>query len=222
MFHRIKLTPLAILALLLTALSLPASAQVLYSSMPWDDSGGPCIGNNGVNATGLAVRTPSDSYYFVERVLLSLHDVGDPSNFDVKIYSDVQGGWDSVVGSFGVLSGPGGSDISDYEFYATAPIILSPDTVYWVVATVPDEASTCAAGWNAYGSAPSGPFSYVDALQFYDGIFNQPDPTITLVILGGPTDAPVMVPVPGLGNWGLLLAILLLAASGGLLIRRYY
>ena len=219
MYQRIKLVPLAILALLLTALSLPASAQVLYSNLPWTDGGGPCIGANGANATGVAVRTPGGMFYSIESVRLSMHDVGETSNFDVRVYADNAGFWGAEVGAFGIQAGSG-IVYDAYEFFPVAPIVLSPNTVYWIVATVPDEDAGCAVGWNNDGSTPTGVFSYVTAIQVTGGERNERDSGLTLEIFG--VEAGGVPPVPGLGSWGLLLAILLLAASGGLLIRRHH
>ena len=88
--------------------ALLGDETAIYTNMPWSGGGGPCIGENGLRATGVALQTPAGDPTAVGTVVIDMHDVDAASNFDVRLYSDSAGFWDVELAAFPIMSGPGG------------------------------------------------------------------------------------------------------------------
>lgn len=226
MYYRLKQTGLVALALSLFTLSLPAFGQTtVFSNTPWSTGNAICVGEflsvPGARKVGVAVDT-LDMNFQVTSVALHIQDLGSASNLDLRLYSDNGGDWGSELATFGIQAGPGGDTFSSIEFMSAAPIALASGTVYWFVLTVPDEANDCAAAWGYDATIPAiGDLQWADAQSCDQISCVQRGPFFGLEVFGN-ASAAAPTGIPTLGTWGLLSFILLLAVSGGLLVRRYH
>lgn len=207
-----------LMSVLIVSLAVPAaaSAEVLLTNKPWAESGGVCLGVDSDDNTwqvGAKFTVGPHAIRFGS-VEAKFHDPGPDSVFHADLHADSDGpDWGSVIASLGSGS-DGDSEFPELEFYPGAEIILNPLESYWVVVSVPGEDEVCTGAWPVSPSANEGFLEYSGT--WYKQTGEGPLPPVQIEISGD-----VLVPqIPSLNQWGLLLTILLLAAAGGLAVRR--
>jgi predicted transcriptional regulator len=154
-----------------------AFADVVYTTLPGVFSSG-AAGLGNFHYAGIAFRTPPGQPYAIDSVRLNLWNntnVPDPQ-FVVELYDDNAGVPGSLVATIGTGTMDPTHDVLEVATPA-APVALTPDTVYWIMAYSPGNA-VASVSWFGGGVSPAGstfphvrgPVRWVPSTSFFDDI----------------------------------------------------
>lgn len=208
--------------LFLALLAPLSNAQdVLYSTFPGPEVGGPCFGDTQLAATG--VQVPSGPDFVLGDIEVRLHDVSNSPNtpFSIDLYDNDGGNPGVAIAALGGGEGTwdGSQTFDTYTVTPPSTTVLNSGQTYWVVLSSSGPTS-CEFGWSDSGTDPAGStLSYVGERQGSSGSWNNQDGEFQQLVLTAAGSLTSQA-VPVLGWPAVLLLSLLAAAIGARRLKR--
>jgi hypothetical protein len=213
-----RFAALLILGVLVAAAGA-AEAQVVYTTRPWNNDGGPCLGANGANMAGVGLQVPAGQNYGLNRVTIKIDEVVAGAQAILYLYAGTPAGWTTQIAEIGRVNVGGTEDYGEYNFVPSAPITLAAGQVYWYVLTSSD-ASGCAMGFSSqYGAgSATGVFTLVGENHLFGGSTNVRTGEHWMIEVNATVGGAQMIPT--VGEAGLAAFIVLLAGAALLVLAR--
>lgn len=161
-----------VIAAFITAYSV--FATVTLSNAPFAGVGGYCVGTNLDDSdmnVAAGFQTDASGQYLLDSVS-SAWLANTTIDITMTLHADDGGTPGAAIATIGTLNKVANS-VETLTFVPGAAITLEPSTTYWLVASSPSPDVWCPGSWTMDDALPSGVFSYVTTMQYWQGSWQE-------------------------------------------------
>ena len=147
---------IVIVAALLASEIVQAQGTIYLSSLSSTSTGRPSVGSDSWLAAGFDTGNNADGYLLDSIALGMANAAGNPSDFTIMIYANKGGVSISPGSNLGTLTGSlSPVNAGTYTYTPDSSLILSPNTIYFIVLTAGTAVANGAYEWSESAYPPS-------------------------------------------------------------------